>query len=62
MLFTDIDMITFLVGIRDLLILLRAVRRVEQELGVVDPPTDGDSISTISTINCTCTGNMLEVP
>jgi hypothetical protein len=36
MLFTDIDMIIFLVGIRDLLILLRAVRREDQELGVVD--------------------------
>jgi hypothetical protein len=36
MLFIDIDMIISLVGIRDLLILLRAVRREDQELGVVD--------------------------
>jgi hypothetical protein len=36
MLFTDIDIITFLVGILGLLILLRAVRREDQELGDVD--------------------------
>jgi hypothetical protein len=62
MLFIDIDIIIFLVGIRDLLILLRAVRREDQGLGVVDPPSVVNSISTISTISCTCTGNVLEVP
>jgi hypothetical protein len=40
MLFIDIDIIIFLVGIRDLLILLRAVRREDQELGVVDDVGD----------------------
>jgi len=36
MLFIDIDIMTFLVGIRDLLILLLAGPQVDQELGDVD--------------------------